>query len=75
MSISVTHLSLRLSKQACCVFISEKARKPGLTFLSACDPLLIRLTQSINKMSPKTNKKPKEMNPDLNKHNIIIVEG
>lgn len=58
-----------------CVFVFEKPRKPVLTFLSACDPLLTGLTQSINKMSLKTNQKTKEMNPHLNKDNIIIVAG
>ena len=78
--VSVTHLSL------CClisrdkanrhgVFVFEKPRKPVLTFLSACDPLLIALTQSINKMSLRTNQKTKAMNPHLNKDNIIIVAG
>lgn len=71
----------RESKQAwcvcahACVFMFEKPRKPDLTFLSACDPLLTGLTRSINKMSLKTNQKTKGMNPHLNKDNIIIVAG
>lgn len=59
-----------------CVFACaclKRPRKPVLTFLAACDPLLVGLTQSINKMSPKTNQKTKEMNPHLNKDNVIIV--
>lgn len=81
-SVSVTHLSLcclvsrdKANRHGVCVFVFEKPRKPVLTFLSACDPLLIGLTQSINKMSLKTNQKTKEMNPHLNTDNIIIVAG
>lgn len=58
-----------------CVCVFEKQKKSVLTFLSACDPLFIGLTQSIKKMSLKTNQKTKEMNPHLNKDNIIIAAG
>lgn len=58
-----------------CVFAFEKRRKSVLTFLSACDPLFTQMTQSIKNMSLRTNQKTKEMNPHLNKDNIIIVAG
>ena len=80
-SVSVTHLSLLSFGEieqtgiVCLHVCFKKPRKPVLTFLAACDPLLTRLTQSINKMSPKTNQKTKEMNPHLNKDNVIIVAG
>lgn len=65
----------KANRHGVCVFVFEKPRTPVLTFLSACDPRLTGLTQSINKMSQKTNQKTKEMNPHLNKDNIIIVAG
>lgn len=71
-----TQLTVLKGKANSCVcFLFEKSRKSVLTLLSACDPQFIGLTQSLKKMSAKTNQKTKEMDPHLNKDNIIIVAG